>query len=270
MKNNKKYWTVSEIDATGVRGPHEVELQNISQAKYPLFINVDMEKLKKIIVEDLGGNIENLGFSEDWSITVELFPEVKIHISFTYFGDEFGDEIEAEFRFLFSGERASWVPGEDSATYIDVLMDFIARKLKDEEPFEKDYKSKTELMKKVLIQRNEPFKFLKEQDQQDLAKFIGAKVWKTTTGWRIKREIFPKIFTEITWDDQYGLDISFSGDNISKNLSSYHAELVGIFVINHILRFITIRNEDKNLPDICNIMFSRHFTKLKNWEHRTR
>ena len=29
-KNNIKLWTVGQIDATGVRGPHEIELENIS------------------------------------------------------------------------------------------------------------------------------------------------------------------------------------------------------------------------------------------------
>ena len=53
-----------------------------------------------------------------------------------------------------------------------------------------------------------------------------------------------------------------------KNLSSYHAELVGIFLINHILRYITVINQDKKLPDISYIMFSRMYTKEMNWDHR--
>ncbi len=146
-------------------------------------------------------------------------------------------------------------------------MDFIERLLKNEEPFEKDYDKKTELMEKVLIQRKEPFELLKEVDRDKLAEFMGARVWKTSEGWRIKREFFPKMFAEITWNKEKGLNISFLGDNL-KNMSSYHAELLGIFIINHILRFITIRNENEDLQDICYIMFSRMFTKAKGWEHR--
>ena len=107
---------------------------------------------------------------------------------------------------------------------------------------------------------------MKEKDKNDLAEFIGAKVWKTTDGWRIKREIFPQMFAEITWDNLEGLDISFSGEKL-KNMSSYHAEFIGIFLINHILRYITITNQDKELPNICYIMFSRMYTKEKNWDH---
>jgi len=48
-----------------------------------------MKALKKMISEDIGGKIENLGFSEDWTITLEMFPEVNIHLAFTYLLYEF-------------------------------------------------------------------------------------------------------------------------------------------------------------------------------------
>ena len=268
MTDNKhKYWTVGQIDATGVRGPHEKELEDISYDKSQIFKNIDMNKLKRIVEENLGGKVENIGFNEDWAITIEMFPDVIIHMAYSYFGDEFGDGIEAEFKFYFSGAHVTWVPGEDSATYIDIVMDFIERLLKNEVPFEKEYNKKTDLMEKVLTQRSEPFELLKEQYKDELANFIGAKVWKTINGWRIRREIFPQIFIELIWSKENGLDISYSGVNLEK-ISSYHIELVGIFMINHILRYITINNLDKELPDICYIMFSRLFTKEKNWKHR--
>ena len=267
---NRKFMTIGQIDATGVRGPHEKELEDISKAKFNLFIDIDLNKLESIVKEDLGGKVERIGFSEDWTIAIEMFPDVDIHMCYSYFGDEFGDGIEAEFKFYFSGNHVTWVPGEDSATFIDIAMDLIERKLKGEEPFEKKYEVKSDLMQKVLIQRGEPFNFLKEEDQEELAKFIGGKVWKTINGWRIKREIFPEIFTEITWEKENGLDIKFSGENLAKNLGSYHAEYIAIFVLNHILRYITVNNLDEDLPDICYIMFSRLYTKEHGWDHRTR
>ncbi|MCK4285445.1 MAG: hypothetical protein KAX18_04550, partial [Candidatus Lokiarchaeota archaeon] len=122
-----------------------------------------------------------------------------------------------------------------------------------------------------LLQRNEPFKYLRENDIEPLANFIGAEVWKTEKEWRIKKEIFPQIFAEIIWDREDGLDIKFQGENLAKNLDRYHAEFIGIFLINHILRYITVNNLDKNLPDICYIMFSRYYTKnIGKWDHRTR
>ena len=270
-QENRKFMKIGQIDATGVRGPHEKELEDISKAKYALFIDLDLKKLETIVNNDLGGRIENIGFNEDWSITIEMFPEVNIHLSYSYFGNEFGGDIEAEFVFFFSGKHVAWVPGEDSATYIDIILDFIERKLKKETPFEKNYNSKSELMNKVLLQRNEPFKYLRENDIEPLANFIGAEVWKTGKEWRIKKEIFPQIFAEIIWDREDGLDIKFQGENLAKNLDRYHAEFIGIFLINHILRYITVNNLDKNLPDICYIMFSRYYTKnIGKWDHRTR
>ncbi len=267
----QKFWTIGQIDATGVRGPHEKELEDISKVKYPLFINLNTDTLKDIVHNDLGGIIENIGFDEDWTISIEMFPEVNIHMVYSFFGDEFGDGIEAEFKFLFSGERVFWVPGEDSATFIDIVMDLIERKLNNKVPFEKDYDEKTELMEKVLEQRSEPFILLKESDKENLATFLGAEVRNLDNIWTIKKEIFPEIFIEIKWNEKVGLDIKFSGDNLSKNIDSYHIEFIGIFFINHILRFITVNNIDKDLPDICYIMFSRYYTKnIGNWVHRTR
>ncbi len=267
----RKYMTIGEIDATGVRGPHEKELADISNAKHHLFINLEMDKLKEIVEEVIGAKIENIGFNEDWTITIEMFPEVNIHMAYSYFGDEFGEGIEAEFKFFFSGKRVFWVPGEDSATFIDIIMNIIERKIKGQEPYEKKYEEKTDLMEKVLLQRKEPFILLKDADREELARFLGAKVWITETGWRIKKEFFPEIFIEIIWDAQNHLDIKFSGTNLSKNIDSYHVEFIGIFLINHILRFITVSNIDKDLPDICYIMFSRYYTKnIGKWNHRVR
>ena len=54
-----KFWTIGQIDATGVRGPHEKEFEDISNANYSFFTDIDTIKLKKIITEDIGGKIEN-------------------------------------------------------------------------------------------------------------------------------------------------------------------------------------------------------------------
>ena len=269
MNERRKYWTVGEIDATGVRGPHEKELEDTSNAKFALFRKITMKELEWLVKSYLGGKLEDIGLNEDWTITLEMFPDVSIHMAYSFFGDEFGDGIEAEFKFYFSGKHATWVPGEDSATFIGIIFDLIERLIKKEEPFEKEYDKKTELMEKVLVQRQKPFNLLQEDDKDELAAFIGGKVWITTEGWRIKREFFPEFVVEIIWNKESGLDIGFSGKNLTK-MSSYHAEFIAIFLINHVLRYITIKNEDKSLPDICYIMFSRLFTKEKDWVHRTR
>lgn len=226
-----------------------------------------MDTLKRIISEDIGGKIENLGFNEDWTITLEMFPEVKIHLAFTYFGDEFEDDVSAEFKCYFSGNRVQLIPGEDSVTYVDIIFDIMERLIQNRKPFKQSYDKKSELMEKVLVQRTEPFILLKDDDIKDLAVFLGAIVWKTAKGWQIKKEVFPEVFVELEIDENCKLDIKFSGSALSKKIGSYHVEFLGIFLINHILRYITLNNTEKELPDICYIMFSRYFTKMKNWKH---
>ncbi|MHA1241947.1 MAG: hypothetical protein ACTSQU_14370 [Promethearchaeota archaeon] len=226
-----------------------------------------MDTLKKIISGDIGGKIENIGFNEDWTITLEMFPEVNIHLVFTYFGDEFGDGVTAEFKCFFSGDRVHLIPGEDSITYVDIIFNFMERMIQNREPFEKSYDKKSELMQKVLIQRIEPFSLLKESDKNDLALFLGAKVWKTADKWQITKEVFPGISIELTYDIREKLNIVYTGRALSKKVGSYHMEFLGIFLINHILRYITLQNLDKELPNICYIMFSRYYTKMKNWNH---
>jgi hypothetical protein len=176
--------------------------------------------------------------------------------------------MEAELKYYFSGERVHLVPGEDLVAFVDILLDFIERMIKNEEPFDKNYDVKSKMMENVLTQRSEPLKFLKDEDKEKLSTFLGAKIHKTSDGWSIIREVFPDIFTEIIWNTKKGLDIEFSGDNLAKKISSFHAELLGIFTINHILRYITLNNLGKNLPDVCYTMFSRYFTKQKDWDHR--
>ena len=227
-----------------------------------------MDIFKKIISEDIGGKIENIGFNEDWTITLEMFPEVNIHLPFTYFGDEFGDGVTAEFKCFFSGESVHLIPGEDSITYVDIIFNFMERMIQNREPFEKSYDKKSELMQKVLIQRTEPFRLLKNSDVKDLAVFLGAIVRKKAEKWQIIKEVFPGISIELTYDTQDKLlNISYTGEKLSKKVGSYHMEFLGIFLINHILRYITLNNLDKELPDICYIMFSRYFTKMNNWDH---
>jgi hypothetical protein len=264
----KKLWTIGEIDATGVRGPHEFELQNISKNKSLVFKDIPLNELKRIVEENLGAKIDNIGLNEDWTISLEMFPEVNIHLTYTYYGDEFGDDLEAEFKFFFSGDHSWWIPGEDTATYIDIIMDLLERKIKKIEPFEKNYATKTDLMKKVLLQRSKPFSLLKKEDDKSLTDFLNAIVKINTDRIKIEKEILPHIIITVTWTQEKGLDILFAGEKLPENLSNYHVELLGIFLINHVLRFITIKNEGRKLPDICYIMFSRYYTKEKGWSHR--
>ncbi|MEM3587274.1 MAG: hypothetical protein QXO71_08145 [Candidatus Jordarchaeaceae archaeon] len=267
MKGEKKFFTVSQIDGASTGSPHQRELEEVAAAKFSLFKGLEKGTLQRIVYEDLGAKLGNLGLNEDWTITLEFFPEANIHVSYFYYGDEFSD-LEGELKFLFSGERVHWIPGEDLVTYTSIVLDFIEQIIRRRQPSEKDYNKKTELMKSVLEQRKEPFNFLREEDINELGKFVGGEVLKTGLTWNIKKEVFPQINVEIIFDkDKNMLDVAYSGENLTK-IGSYHIELISVFIINHILRYITIKNQDKKLPNICYKMFSRLFTKEKGWDYR--
>jgi hypothetical protein len=267
MVGARRFFTVNQIDATGVGSPHQKELEEYSANKFSLFKGLEEATLRRIVYEDLGARFDDVGLNEDWTITIEFFPEANGHISYFYYGDEFGD-VEGELKFLLSGERVHMIPGEDTVTYTGIILDFIERRIKNEEPSDKEYGEKTELMKKILEQRKEPFNLLVEEDIDGLGKFIGGEVTKTGSKWRIKKRVFPEIFVEVTFDeDKNILDTSYSGKNLTK-IGRYHIELIGTFTINHILRYITIKNQGKELPSVCYKMFSRLFIKEKGWNHR--
>ena len=262
-----KFITIGQIDMTGVIGPHEKELRAILKKKIKHFKEPSYTMIKNIVEKDIGGTLDNIGFNEDWTMTLKLFPEVNIHILYFYYGDEFSD-IYAELKILLSGKRAYLIPGEDLATYIEIIIQFFKKNSKNKETMDQDYNKKSDLLLKAFEQRKSPFKFLEEENILELKKFLGADIKKNSTEWRFKKEIFPEIFIEILYsinDDK--LDISYSGRN-QKKIDRYHIELIAIFIINHILRFISIKNQEKKLPNIAYMMFSRLFSKEKEWNYR--
>ncbi len=101
-----------------------------------------------------------------------------------------------------------------------------------------------------------------------MAEFIGGAVSLSENLWTFKKEVFLEVFIEVKYDmGEEELDLSYSGESLEK-IGSYHIELIAIFLINHIIRYITMANQDKELHDICYMMFSRLLTKEKDWVYR--
>ncbi|MEM1658311.1 MAG: hypothetical protein QXK94_04670 [Candidatus Jordarchaeales archaeon] len=259
-----RFLVVGQIDGV-VGSPHQRELEEFSAAMFPLFKDFGLERVRGVVCEALGGRFESLGLGEDWAFTLEFFPEVNVHVLYFYYGDEFGD-VEGELKFLFSGERAYWVPGEDLVTFTSIALNLLAAKLTGRESVDKGYGGKSSLMVKILEERREPFRLLKAEDSEKLGRFTGAEVLKSGSEWRVKREFFPQVFVEALYNGEV-LDVSYSGRNLS-SVGSYQLELLATFLINHVIRFITAENYGRvELPAICYKMFSRMFTRKKGWSH---
>ncbi|MFO7796752.1 MAG: hypothetical protein ACQERB_13745 [Promethearchaeati archaeon] len=164
MTQRRRFLTIGQIDATGIRGPHERELIDMSKAKAPLFKDIQIDVIEEISKKDLGAMIENIGFDEEWTLTLEIFPEVNIHISYFYYGGEFGDTA-GELKFLCSGDRVYLISGKELFSYNEIIINYIERRLRNETPLSTSYNEKTQLMQKTLRKRRLALTFLNPEDK---------------------------------------------------------------------------------------------------------
>lgn len=242
-------YTINEIEKIkSVSSPHEKELKDFGEKwrkRLRKLSEGDVEKICELLICQR----DSVDMDEEWTITKEFFPEVRCHILYHFYGEEFSEFGEKDaVRFLFSGNRVQKVTGEDLAGMVGILLNFMEKFLKDESP---RGKVSWEMKSKHFDSREKPFRFLKKNDlelMKELSDFLGSTRKKTDTGITFHKEIFKGVEVEIALDD--GFDISFSGDNLDK-MTGRDLDSYSIFLINHIIRFIAIKNEDKDLPDIC-------------------
>ena len=91
MKVEKKdLVTVQQIDGmTAVKTPHERELNTIGDAALKFLPGLDPSKLESVVIS-MGGSVDDLGFGEDYTVSFEYFPGVRIHV--LYFSPDEEDE----------------------------------------------------------------------------------------------------------------------------------------------------------------------------------
>lgn len=245
--------TINEIEnVKSVSSPHEKELKNFGEKwskRLRKFSKDDVDRICGLLICQR----DSLGMDEEWSITKEFYPEVRTHILYHFYGEEFSEIGEEDaVRFLFSGDRVKNVTGEDLAGMVEVLLNFIERFLKGESPRGgSDWKMKS----KHFESREKPFKFLKRNDlkkMKELSDFLGSTHKKTDTGVTFHKEIFKGVEAKIVLGKDFNID--FSGDNLDK-LTEHDLDFLSVFLINHIIRFIAIKNEEKDLPNICRKVF---------------
>lgn len=262
-KDIRKYVTVREIDGRkGIDSPHERELKSIEEGKLDFFLNRDPEAIKETVETVLKGLIENIGFNEDYTVSFEFFPEVNAHILHYNFKDEEDEAFgKGQLKFLFSGERVLWVPSEDLASLIDLSLDCLedlvtAMDISNETPLEK-----SDLLNGSIDQRSEPFIHLKPEQLNDLAAFVGGNVEQEDDTWRLIKTYFLGVKVALIYDmKKNSLDIEFGGENITK-VNNYAKDQLGIFLLNHCLRFISVTYPDIKMPEIVIKIFSFAYQK---------
>src|SRR4030042_248024 len=91
---DKKLISLQQIE--GAVSPHQKQIDHALRArKEALEYVADVSKLAEFI----GGKVESLGMGEDWAISKEVFPGVKVFFVFNHADDEF----ESSLKVLFSG-----------------------------------------------------------------------------------------------------------------------------------------------------------------------
>ena len=125
---DKKLITLKEIE--GVISPHDG------------FVKTEMQKRKEALqyVKDvseladyIGGEVVNLGLSEDWAIKREIFPGVEIVFAYNHADEEFPSNL----RVFYSGERVRGVHGEDLAELTIACVNHMLRYVRETSPQKK-------------------------------------------------------------------------------------------------------------------------------------
>lgn len=264
MSNRKKnYVTARQIDGrSGIQSPHERELESIGKNKLSIFTAARPETIKTYIETQLNGKIENIGFGEQYTVSFEYFPGVKIHILYFNYEAEDSEPIgRVELKFLFSGEKVMWVPSEDLNSFIDIALEYLEDLNSSKmEPYN-IAKNKTSLLKNAIEQRTEPFLNLAPTHLNDLASFIGGQVEQNSAGWQVSKTFFPGIEILLTYNyNTRILDVQYEGANL-QNINHYARDLLSIFLINHCLRFVSITYPTIEMPRIMKQVFSYSYLK---------
>ncbi|MHA1266831.1 MAG: hypothetical protein ACTSRS_16460 [Candidatus Helarchaeota archaeon] len=258
-----KFITAQEIDGhKGIKSPHARELESLGQQKAEIFTNQKKRRIKILVEDFFNGRLETLGLGEDYTLTFPIFPEVNIHILYTKFEEEEDEPFgEAELRFLFSGQRVSWVPTEDLVGLIEAILEFLEALL-SEDPINFPLPpTPTPLLQQALQERHPPFEYLTFNHLEDLAKFVGGVSTSTKKSWMLSKSFFQGVNVTLHYrSSPNDFFLTYNGENITK-ISNYARDQLGIFLLNHCIRFISVTYPAIKMPPIVGRMFSYSYLK---------
>lgn len=255
------YVTIQQIDGmSGIKSPHAREIEEFGKSKVILFGNNKYMRVKITVEEKLLGKVENIGFNENYTVTFEFFPEVRAHVLFFNY-----EEDEAlggnELKFLFSGERVQWVPSEDLTSLLEASLDYLEALLELDPAVYEVPSKKSDLLQMSIQQRTEPFIHLKREHLLDLANFIGGKMDQKENNWTLVKSFYNGISVIIEYNTaDKSLNLNFEGEQVRK-INNYVKDQLGIFLLNHCLRFISITYPGIAMPKIVKQTFSFSYIK---------
>ena len=125
--NEGKIKLVNLREIEGKDSPHQDSLYRALKGRIEaLGLVGDVNALADFI----GGQVEFLRLKEDWAVSKEIFPDIKIYFVFNR-GDE---EFSAQLRILFSGEKLHMISGEDLTGYTIFIVSHMIRYVRQANP----------------------------------------------------------------------------------------------------------------------------------------
>ena len=125
---NKKLISLREIE--GAVSPHQAQVDRALKARQEALEYVaNVSELAAF----MGGKVESLGLKEDWAISKEIFPGVKVFFIYNRADDEFPGNL----RVLFSGDRIQLLSGEDLAGIVINCVSHMLRYVRESNPGKK-------------------------------------------------------------------------------------------------------------------------------------
>ncbi|MGD0352827.1 MAG: DUF3786 domain-containing protein [Dehalococcoidia bacterium] len=119
---DKKLISLQQIE--GAVSPHQKQIDHaLRSRKEALEYVTDVSELAGFI----GGKVESLGIGEDWAISKEIFPGVRVFYVFNRADDEFASNLKV----LFSGDRIKMMRGEDLAGFVILYAIHMLRYVRD-------------------------------------------------------------------------------------------------------------------------------------------
>ena len=121
---------VSLREVEGKMSPHQGQLERALKLRAEALAFVDdVEELARYI----GGQAEESGTGNDWSVVKEIFPGIKVHLAFKGADDEF----PANLRALFSGEKLELISAEDLVSFVIPIVSHMLRYVRQANPGKK-------------------------------------------------------------------------------------------------------------------------------------
>ena len=240
-----QFFTIHQIDAIkGIRTPHDRDLLDIGKKHVDLF-----KVLKKgeidALCEAIGAIVEDLDYGESWTITKEYFPDVKIH-ALLQFDDEGLSADPYEIQFLFSGNRVTWLSGEDLCHLVEIFLNYAATVITGQFPQDIYTGNPSPLLSKAMKERTISWSEVEiDEELRSYYKFTPFP------GLMLKYDITQK---PIVYSIQ------------TKKINEfwiYDIDRLIIMGLNQILRIVKIQLDmlNKSVPAICNAMFSGNYKK---------